>query len=68
MPKFVRSFGNMPAGDYENMVHGILSGIDLISQSIKELHPSNDQYVVNMQNLIPALDISSETTFCKSDI
>ena len=42
MPKFVRSFGNMPAGDYENMVHGILSGIDLISQSIKELHPSND--------------------------
>ena len=68
MPKFVRSFGNMPAEDKENMVHEILSGIDLIFQSIKELHPSNDQYVVNMQNLIPALDISQETIFCKSDI
>ena len=32
----------MPAEDKENMVHEILSGIDLISQSIKELHPSND--------------------------
>ena len=41
MPKFVRSFGNMPA---EDTVHEILSGIaiDLIFQSIKELHPSND--------------------------
>ena len=32
----------MPAEDKENMVHEILSGIDLIFQSIKELHPSND--------------------------
>ena len=42
MPKFVRFFGNMPAEDKENMVHEILSGIDLIFQSIIELHPSND--------------------------
>ena len=31
--------------DKENMVHEILSGIDLIFQSIKELHPSNDPLI-----------------------